>query len=269
MVIQHHKDRGYLENLRLHTLNTPPSQQHGTAETGEQANEEEGTVDFKTSSPGKGDNNEQEDTPSTPSTNDSDEAYHRPVKITTVSLSPTRSQTRISAATIQPSPRMLKQQQQQELAENFETNYFVRLQRKNHGIYAGRRGIHDIHNSDEEYGGQISSGESSEDVFHVDVHTLCSSIGGEDRSKVSASTTASAISDWMKTIRVVPSEDVKTTGTGSTGSHGHSTEPSLDQSSLEQESSLEELSIEQSMAESMTSSSFESDPRKPIRTMEV
>jgi len=266
MVIQHHKDRGYLENLRLHTFNATPVQR---AEPRYEQDDDSEDLKTPTGTPEKGtlediaEEEEEPYTPSTPSTTNSvtdadlnlEGSPPRPVRIT-VTVSPPRSEPTVSAASIQPDgPR---------LQEAFDNNWFHQSQSSDR-MFEYRD--HGYCQDDEGYDGQISSGESSEDIFHIDVDALCSSVGSveDTRSKTTSSTSATAISEWMKSIRVVPSKsDLKTSGTGSTGSRGRSTEPSLDHQSTLEQSSLEQLSLEQSMA----SSSVGTEPGK-FRQLEV
>lgn len=133
----------------------------------------------------------------------------------------------------------------------------------------------DYNDDDCSSGASVSSGtsdstESSEDVFHVDVEAASTA----DKSKASSHTSAAAISEWMKTIRVVgvrhhthcngqyhSSSDTKTSDM-THSSHGEalsssvcssrkmtSSTASLAQTSLDA-SSLEHMSLEQSMASS-------------------
>jgi hypothetical protein len=107
---------------------------------------------------------------------------------------------------------------------------------------------------------ETASSDSSEDVFHIDVDALC---GDDTRSK--ASSQSSAISEWMKTIRVVPTSSGKSGGgTQSTsGSQDKSTreassDPSVDHSVVDL-SSLEYVSLNQSM-ESSTAGEKATEP---------
>jgi len=243
-----------------------------------------------TNSAADNNNNRHNDTTSVES-----EENYRPVRITAVTTSPPASSTIpiISAARADSSPV-------RKLAESFDNNLFHRQathKRRNYGdgsSYGRRRSDYrgrgrlsrgggklrvyddrdDLEEDEPEYdcygddssSSNSSSGESSEDVFHIDAEGIRLNASnaelGEARGSSKASSTAStasAISEWMKTIRVVPSSpnDAKTARTGSstTGSNGQSsktTEPSLDQShtSSNEQSSLEQFSLEQSMASS-------------------
>lgn len=238
MVIQHVKDRGYIENQRLIALNSASR----TQTTGESLADKNRMVGQS--------NSKDEETPSTPSTTGSGiepsletPERGRPVRISavTTNVGELKEVGVASAASMEEHP-----------VEYFEQNWFKVV------------GTAPKFPPDKEEG----SSSGSEDVFHIDVEADDSYHNSNDDAASRASSRAVAIAEWMKTIRVVSmdSRSVLTTSTGSKGpsksSSSSSTEASVDHSSLDQ-SSLEQVSLEHSMADSTVSE------KKARRRMEV
>jgi hypothetical protein len=129
----------------------------------------------------------------------------------------------------------------QTLSENFDNTWFramIQCSKKDNPIAVPRGDSKDDDDDD-----------LSQDVFNVSVDDLC------DKSK--ASSAASAITEWMKSIRVVTTSDAKTTLSTSSSLMGSeeepeycSTEPSSASTLEDDQSSLDQTSLEQSMASS-------------------
>ena len=252
MVIQHIKDRGYIENQRLLALNSSPAPTPTNQSNGPNQAEESPGREHKQAT-------ESENAPNTPSTTNSvadadvdedEEAAapgtpeRRPVRITSVApVQPQDLPVTDPLPTSEPgkeSPEKLK------IPEEFEKNWF-------HEDRSKASSTKTVEDMERAHSSIASDSESSEDVFHIDVDALCA-----DESRSKASSSSSAITEWMKTIRVVPTHSTnKTDGTHSTlgsqekSSEGESSGPTVDQSSDEL-SSLECVSLEQSLQSSTT-----------------
>jgi hypothetical protein len=254
MIVQHVKDRGYIENQRLIALNAvsvlstqtnPTNEPHETVgEAGK--GELQGTDTEKAPSTPSTVNsvtdvelNEVADAPETPERN------QRPIRLTTVST----AQSEPNAPTDAPPELQALTDSTQQMAEpsgsaipvQFDKNCFLEERSKD-----GVKTVKEMNPAET----ASSESDNSEDVFHIDIDALCA-----DDARSKASSQSSAISEWMKTIRVVPTASAKTERTQSTSesqdksSQEESSEPSLDHSYLEL-SSLECVSLNQSLASS-------------------
>jgi hypothetical protein len=254
MIVQHVKDRGYIENQRLIALNAVPVMS-AQANPANDPSEPEGET-------GKGqlEGTDTEQAPSTPSTVNSvtdvelneiaeapetPERSQRPIRLTNVSTSPlepeatTDTQSGFHALT--DSTQQRADLSGSAIPVRFDKNCFSEELSKD-----GVKTVKEMNPAET----ASSESENSEDVFHIDIDALCA-----DDARSKASSQSSAISEWMKTIRVVPTTSAKTERTQSTSesqdksSQEESSEPSLDHSYLEL-SSLECVSLNHSLASS-------------------
>jgi hypothetical protein len=257
MIIQHHRDRGYIENQRIRTFNAPvrhtDDYSKGRLMVSDVSSDSKGSITEKS----------RDQAPSTPSTTNSVD-----VEFNVNSETPDRIRPTVVTAMTQDalvSASSLDGSAVQTLSETFESKWF------NHKVDTSS--LDDIELSSSNSGVSNSSGYSSsisEDVFQVGSHaTVSKSNEQDDQSK--ASSTVSAVSEWMKTICVVPSETKTSIMTHSSlGQSSTSTQPSATMSSLGQIHSLEQRSLEQSLASSSLGSDFESrEGAEPLQKMEV
>ena len=307
MVFQHVRDRGYFENQRMQTLNTNPaiqnnqqkppeaslrvSSRHAYTEKDEESKipEDEKEDSFDTL------NTTMSSTPSATALNlDPTSPNYRPVRITAVT-------TTVAPSTTTPpllSPSSIDGASIQSLTESFDHNLFNSNKSRRNRRFSSHEDEKrdddpgdygedsDIHHRGHKRRAQddldrTSSGESSEDVFHIDVDSLCPSSSAGSTADKAAAAAATAISEWMKTIRVVQTtttsgesksassteSSVTTTATGvldtsstscsseSSSSSDSSTDGKTKSSgsediSVEEHSTLDNLSLEGSMADS-------------------
>lgn len=294
MVIQHHCDRGYIENLRLRTINTPPpapplmtDHSSGLA-----------SVKVPTTITPERDNTETDlelSTPSTPSTSQalagvdrtpSPQTPRRVVRITTVTNSSVTPKRLLTTPSIDGSSV--------QTLHEYNVGAFPRVTETTIGkdftlplsVFSGSanqssvpcqsislRGQNNIINfkSNTTFDSipsrsttdQVAICDCHEDLFHVDVDGICPSPSHhkEDDNK-SKSSHSSAISEWIKSIRVVPkgaaaAAEKKGPIHPAMTLPGHFSSPdsaSMDHSTLIM-SSLEQTSLEGSMASSSVASS--------------
>lgn len=256
MIIQHHRDRGYIENQRIRTFNAPvrhTDDSKGHLMVSDVSSDTKGYIT-------NGSTEESRDqAPSTPSTTNSVDMEFNvnpetPDRIRLTTVTAMTQDALVSASSVDGSTVKT-------LSETFESKWF------NHKVDTSS--LDDIELSSSNSGVSNSSGyssSSSEDVFHVGSNATASrsdkSSEHDDQSK--ASSTVSAVSEWMKTICVVPSETKTSVMTHSSLGHSTGTQPSLTTSSLEQRS------LEQSLASSSLGSDFESrEGVEPLQKMEV
>jgi hypothetical protein len=257
MIIQHHRDRGYIENQRIRTFNAPvrhtDDYSKGRLMVSDVSSDSKGSITEKS----------RDRAPSTPSTTNSVDVEFNVNAETPDRIRPTVVTAMTQDALV--SASSLDGSAVQTLSETFESKWF------NHKVDTSS--LDDIELSSSNSGVSNSSGYSSsisEDVFQVGSHaTVSKSNEQDDQSK--ASSTVSAVSEWMKTICVVPSETKTSIMTHSSlGQSSTSTQPSATMSSLGQIHSLEQRSLEQSLASSSLGSDFESrEGAEPLQKMEV
>jgi hypothetical protein len=253
MVIQHIKDRGYIENQRLIALNSTPIATAPTIPT--VGSRESGDAPGKDQEQGTG----AESAPSTPSTVNS----VTDVELNEIAEAPEtperhpRSYRLTAVATEMPSKNDEASDLGKVAAESIESADPVQFDKN---FFVEERSKSTVKTVKEMNPAETASSDSSEDVFHIDVDALC---GDDTRSK--ASSQSSAISEWMRTIRVVPTSSGKTgSGTQSTSesqdksTREASSDPSVDRSIVDL-SSLEYVSLNQSM-ESSTAGEKATEP---------
>jgi hypothetical protein len=262
MIIQHHRDRGYIENQRIRTFNAPvrhtDDNSKGRLMVSDVSSDSKG---FNTT--GSVTEESRDQAPSTPSTTNSVD-----IEFNVNSETPDRIRPTVVTAMTQDalvSTSSLDGSAVKTLSETFESKWF------NHK--PDTSSLDEIELSSSNSGLSNSSGyssSSSEDVFQVGSHATASkSSEQDDQSK--ASSTVSAVSEWMKTICVVPSDTKTSIMTHSSlGQSSTGTQPSVTMSSLGQIYSLEQRSLEQSLASSSLGSDFESrEGAEPLEKMEV
>jgi hypothetical protein len=201
MVVQHHKDRGFIENERQRVLNQRIYNNGDILVAAEQG---------ATSPIASGQDDGDDETPSTPSTT------YSVVKVNVKPASPDRS-VHITTTTISAmDPDVLLKQESSgpiflsENLEKFEKSKWFhpahtkpRVLRKFvrqpvSVIAEGDEGDDGDESSDGVY--EDDSSESSEDVFHLECSATSSSADDTTKSVASA---ASAVTEWMQTIRVI------------------------------------------------------------------
>jgi len=227
MIIQHHRARGYIENQRVIAFSSPPPRRQDSERRISKSSTD--NKDRKNA-----DNSEEEQyAPSTPSTTNSVDlefnvAPETPDRVRMAPVSNMTPEALLTASSVDGSSV-------QTLSETFESKWFQSSKK-----YANR--------IDDQASTRSSSGESSEDVFHVDVEA--SSVHPDDKSKTSSTASAVAISEWMKSIQVIPS-DTKTSEM--TPEHTSTDSSSMEHSSLEVSSLPGPQSLEKSLASSTIS----------------
>jgi hypothetical protein len=288
MVVQHHKDRGYIESERQRVLNQRIYNNGDILVATEQGATSpiSNNSQVNTQAIASGENGGDVETPSTPSTtysvvdfNVKPESPDRSVRITTTTIS-----------SMDPDV-LLKQESSGPifLSENFENKWFHPAHTKPRLRKFIRQPVSVIAEGDE--GDESSDGvyedgssESSEDVFHLN----CSgaSYSSADDTTKSVASAASAVTEWMKTIRVIstnidnqisedltlsmPSQDEEkdehlssAAASSSMSSSSSSAATSFaGKTSALDESSLEQTSLERSMASSLVD-------RRPAEKVEV
>jgi hypothetical protein len=266
VIVQSHWDRGYIENQRFRTFNAPV---HNTDDS-------KGRLmvssDMSSDSKGYNTNGSTEESrdqaPSTPSTTNSVDmefnvSSETPDRIRVTKISAMTQDALVSASSVDGSTV-------QTLSETFESKWFnkkVDTSSLDEILSSSSSGVS---NSSSSSG---VSNSSSENVFHVGINTTASKSdksSGQDDQSSKASSTVSAVSEWMKTIRVVPSDTKTSVLTHSSLGHSSTgTPPSLTISSLGQ-MSLEQRSLEQSLASSSVGSDLETrEGVERIEKMEV
>jgi uncharacterized protein with PQ loop repeat len=263
MIIQHHRDRGYIENQRIRTFNAPVHY-HTDDNSKRRLMVSEIPSDSNkgyTNTNGSITEETRDQAPSTPSTTNSVDMEFNvnsetPDRIRITTISAMTQDALVSASSVDGSTV-------QTLSETFESKWF------NPKVDTSSLDAIDLSSSSGISNSSSSgiSSSSSEDVFLVGVNVTASrsdnSSGQDDQSKAS---TVSAVSEWLKTICVVPS-DTKTSvmthsslGHSSAGTH---TQPPLTMS-------LEQRSLEQSLASSSIGTDSEMrEGVEPLEKMEV
>jgi hypothetical protein len=233
-------DRDYIENQRIRSFSAPAYH----VDHGDNNSHKGGRlmVSDVSASDSKGGMESRDQAPSTPSTTNSGDiefnvSSDTPDRIRMTTISAMTQDALVSASSLDGSTV-------QTLSETFESKFFNQK--------VDTSSLDDIDLSSNSGSSNSNSSSISEDVFLVGICATASksenSSGEDDKSKAS---TLSAVSDWMKTICVVPS-DTKTSAMTHL-SLGHSfAEPSLTTSSIGQ-LSLEQRSLEQSLASSSVS----------------
>jgi hypothetical protein len=260
MIIQHHRDRGYIENQRIRTFNAPVRHHTDDHSKGRLM-----VSDVSSDSKGSITEESRDQAPSTPSTTNSVD-----VEFNVNSETPDRIRPTVVTATTKDAlvpVSLANRSAVKTLSETFESKWF------NHKVDTSSLDDIELSSSSAISNSSGYSSSSSEDVFQVGSHAAASksvkSNDQDDQSK--ASSTVSAVSEWMKTICVVPS-DTKTSimthislTQSSTGA-----QPEETMSSLGQIYSLEHRSLEQSLASSSLGSDFESrEGVEPVQKVEV
>ena len=229
MIIQHHQDRGYIENQRLRALN------YHSTDTESQS--QQVIILPKSSSMSMGHGTIRSDVaPSTPST------IHSAIEGYTHTFgTPERRVLRINAMT----PKALLGASSvdgssvQSIFEGLESDWSHNADSKQNA------GVRELHYD--------ASSDSSDDPFGVDVEaSSAATANDDDRSKAS-----SAVQEWMMSIQVVPTPTRELLSSSTTKS-SEVTQPSLDASSSGPSlamtsldvSSIDHRSLEQSLASS-------------------
>ena len=225
MIIQHHRDRGYIENQRVLAFSTPPPRRQDSDRHNSKASNDNKDKKNATNS------EDQQDAPSTPSTTNSVDlefnvAPETPDRVRITPVSNMTPEALLTASSVDGSSV-------QTLSETFDSKWFQSVSVKK-----------DDRNDDQ----ASSSGESSEDVFHVDVEA--SSMCPDDKSKTSSTASAAAISEWMRSIQVI-SSDTKTSEM--TPEHASTDSSSQEHSTHEASSLPAPQSLEKSLASSTIS----------------
>ncbi|GKY91982.1 hypothetical protein MPSEU_000169800 [Mayamaea pseudoterrestris] len=247
MVVEHHRDRGWLENQRMFTANeashspehtlaypsTPPSIK--TAGRERQLSDMDGLST----------------TPSSPNSDSGANASGAPRQ---AKLTYSPRLTSVSSLPSTPIPLLPPSSLDVESLSHSRSSYrserTIRFDQSTSpnrsctGIKVDKRGTDCPAGKGATEMGGINSTESSEDVFHIDMQAVKGKDDSvEDDDVASKQSAASAISDWIKGIRVV-SSNKSNLSQSSNISTASMAESSLGQSSLEQ------LSLEHSMADS-------------------
>jgi hypothetical protein len=253
MIIQHHRDRGYIENQRIRTFNAP------VRHTEDHSKSRLMVSGVSSDSKGSVTEESRDQAPSTPSTTNSVDMEFNvnsetPDRIRPTVVTAMTQDALVSASSVDGSAVKT-------LSETFESKWF------NHKVDTSS--LDDIELSSSSgisNSSSYSSSSSSEDVFQVGNHA---NVIRSDKS--SEQDDLSAVSEWMKTICVVPS-DTKTSimAHSSLGQSSTGTQPLETMLSLAQIYPLEHRSLEQSLASSSLGSDFESrEGVEPLQKMEV
>jgi hypothetical protein len=228
MVIEHHKDRGWLETQRMFTANEASHavEHHPSLSmtpTGSKVVEVIGDNQARDAS----------QSPTKPSTPVSDVGQ-------TSDAPPTNACCPSDLPTLPLTAVPLLSPSSQDVS--YGSNCFHESPSKSRSIKDG--GTDGDEASDSELQANNSSASSDDDVFGIDMNALPSkdTLTEEDKSRTSSVT--STFSEWMKSTRVVSS----TKPTTMTHSSNNSTASMAESSSVE--SSLDQLSLEESMADS-------------------
>eukprot|EP00522_Entomoneis_paludosa_P010400 CAMPEP_0172445924 /NCGR_PEP_ID=MMETSP1065-20121228/5676_1 /TAXON_ID=265537 /ORGANISM="Amphiprora paludosa, Strain CCMP125" /LENGTH=456 /DNA_ID=CAMNT_0013196937 /DNA_START=385 /DNA_END=1755 /DNA_ORIENTATION=+ len=243
MIFQHHKDRGYIENRRVMAANQPIRDSH----TG---NEEDSTPRSIHILPKADTDANGNDAPSTPSTIHSNEFYVKPHIISPPDFQPKQRKQQVRAMT---SKALLKAESVdgtsvKSITESFDSSWFGNPSTEFSGTptktgseFGNYTNPNEASKEDPEEQTSVAS-EESDDVFFVNMENASST----PEERISNS---SAMSDWMKTIRVVSSPS-KTSEMTQSSHEASSSGPSLTLTMPDDCASLEQRSLENSMASS-------------------
>ena len=287
MIWQHHKDRGYIENQRMLAANQRIRDTYTNDEDEEDSTPKSIQIFSKLS---KADDNgsHEDEAPSTPSTIHSNDA-----QTTTTTPNP-----RILSPPVVVRPSYHQQQQQLQamtpeallsassmdgasvhsITESLDGNiWFGTTSRTSHHHHDEGEGsfstgsfgallqeasstgaVGNTSSYDEGLDSEENEGsDGDDDVFYVDVENSSST-----RHQAQRSSNKAAISDWMKTIRVV-SSPAKTSEMTQSSHETFESSPSLALTTPEDGTALEHRSLEGSMASSAPGSATKSRTRRP------
>jgi len=248
MIIQHHKDRGYIENQRIRTFSSPA---HRAVDDSKGLLMVSGmSSEFKGYNTSTLDHQNQQ-APSTPSTTRSGDVEFNvspetPERIRITAISAMTQSALLSASSLDGSSV-------QALSETFESPWFNQKVDTSSTAYADN----DCTSSSDESG--------TNNIFQIGVNLTASSKSDNSSGQDEKSTVSSAVSEWMRTICVVPSDGKNSVLTHSRLALPSSTVQSLTASSKGQ-SSMEQRSLEQSMASSSIGS--DTEVREGVETTE-
>jgi hypothetical protein len=259
MVIQHHCDRGYIEHQRIRTFNAP------VRHTEDHSKRRLMVSDVSSDSKGSITEESRDQAPSTPSTTNSVDMEFNvnsetPDRIRPTVVTAMTQDALVSASSIDGSAVKT-------LSETFESKWF------NHKVDTSSLDDIELSSSSGISNSSSYSSSSSEDVFQVGSHAkvIRSDKSSEQDDQSKASSTVSAVSEWMKTICVVPSDTKTPIMTHSSLGQSSTGMPPLETMlTLAQIYPLEHRSLEQSLASSSLGSDFESrEGVEPLQKMEV